>query len=82
MTDLLLQSGGFGLVAIDLGDVPDTAARRIPLASWFRFQRAVEPTATVLLVGGPGALRSGLRFSADQAAGGEEAFSYQLSALQ
>ena len=50
VTDLLLQSGGFGLVAIDLGDVPDSAARRIPLASWFRFQRAVEPTATVLLV--------------------------------
>jgi recombination protein RecA len=49
-TDLLLQSGGFGLVAIDLGDVPDLAARRIPLASWFRFQRAIEPTATVLLV--------------------------------
>ena len=50
VTDLLLQSGGFGLVAIDLGDMPDSAARRIPLASWFRFQRAVEPTATVLLV--------------------------------
>jgi hypothetical protein len=50
ITDLLLQSGGFGLVAIDLGDVPDAVARRIPLASWFRFQRAVEPTATVLLV--------------------------------
>src|ERR1700736_4047297 len=50
VTDLLLQSGGFGLVAIDLGDVPDSAARRIPLASWFRFQRAIDPTATVLLV--------------------------------
>ena len=50
ITDLLLQSGGFGLVAIDLGDVPDLAARRIPLASWFRFQRTIEPTATVLLV--------------------------------
>lgn len=50
VTDLLLQSGGFGLVAIDLGDVPDAAARRIPLASWFRFQRTVESTATVLLV--------------------------------
>ena len=37
-------------MAIDLGDVPDAEARRIPLASWFRFQRAVEPTATVLLV--------------------------------
>jgi hypothetical protein len=50
VTDLLLQGGGFGLVAIDFGDVPDSAARRIPLASWFRFQRAVEPAATVLLV--------------------------------
>jgi recombination protein RecA len=49
-TDLLLQSGGFGMVAIDLGDVPETFARRIPLTSWFRFRRAVENTATVLLV--------------------------------
>jgi hypothetical protein len=50
VTDLLLQSGGFGLVAIDLGDVPYWMARRMPLASWFRFQRALEPTTTVLLV--------------------------------
>jgi hypothetical protein len=50
VTDLLLQSGGFGLVAIDLGDVPFPMARRIPLTSWFRFQRAVENTHTVLLV--------------------------------
>jgi len=50
VTDLLLQSGGFGLVAIDLADVPFKTARRIPLTSWFRFQRAVEHTPTVLLV--------------------------------
>jgi len=50
VTDLLLQSGGFGLVVMDLGDVPHTVARRVPLASWFRFQRGVEPTSTVLLV--------------------------------
>ena len=49
-TDLLLQSGGFGLIAIDLGDIPLEAARRIPLTSWFRFRRAVENTPTVLLV--------------------------------
>jgi hypothetical protein len=49
VTDLLLQSGGFGMVAIDLGDVPFRVARRIPLTSWFRFQRAVEHTPTVLL---------------------------------
>jgi hypothetical protein len=50
VTDLLLQSGGFGMVAIDLGDVPHKIARRIPLTSWFRFQRAVEHTPTVLFV--------------------------------
>ena len=50
VTDLLLQSGGFGLVAIDLGDVPIQTARRIPLTTWFRFQRAVEYTTTVLFV--------------------------------
>jgi hypothetical protein len=50
VTDLLLQSGGFGLVMIDLADVPFQIARRIPLTTWFRFQRTVERTSTVLLV--------------------------------
>lgn len=50
VTDLLLQSGGFGMVVLDLGDIPSESARRVPLTSWFRFRRAVEPTATVLLV--------------------------------
>jgi recombination protein RecA len=49
-TDLLLQGGGFGLVVVDLGDVPAQAARRVPLTSWFRFRRAVENTRTVLMV--------------------------------
>ena len=48
--DLLLQSSGFGLVAIDLAGVPSKTARRIPLTTWFRFRRAVENTSTVLLV--------------------------------
>jgi hypothetical protein len=48
-TDLLLESGGFGLVALDLSDVPLQAARRIPLTTWFRFRRAVEHTPAVLL---------------------------------
>ena len=50
VTDLLLQAGGFGMVAVDLGDIPAESARRVPLTSWFRFRRAVEPTATVLLL--------------------------------
>ena len=48
--DLLLQAGGFGLVAMDLGDIPPASARRVPLTSWFRFRRAVENTATALVV--------------------------------
>ncbi len=48
--DLVLQAGGFGLVALDLGDVPATAARRVPLTSWFRFRRAVEETPAALVL--------------------------------
>jgi len=50
VTDLLLQSGGFGMVVLDLGDLPAESTRRVPLTSWFRFRRAVEPTSTVLLL--------------------------------
>ncbi len=50
VTDLLLQSNGFGMIALDLGDVPVSSARQIPLASWFRFRRAIEHTPTALLV--------------------------------
>jgi hypothetical protein len=48
-TDLLLESGGFGMIALDLGDLPPQSARRIPLTTWFRYRRAVEHTPTVLL---------------------------------
>ena len=50
VTDLLLQSGGFGMVVLDMGDLPAESTRRVPLTSWFRFRRAVEPTSTVLLL--------------------------------
>ncbi len=49
-TDLLLQAGGFGMVIVDMNDVPPSVARRVPLATWFRFRRAVENTNTSLLV--------------------------------
>jgi hypothetical protein len=48
-TDLLLESGGFGLIALDICDVTQQAARRIPLTTWFRFRRAVEHKPTILL---------------------------------
>ena len=47
--DLLIQGGGFGLVAMDLGDTPSKTAHRISLTSWFRLRRGVEHTPTVLV---------------------------------
>src|ERR1700728_3370751 len=47
--DLLIQGGGFGVVAMDLADTPQAAARRISMVSWFRLRRAVEYTPTVLV---------------------------------
>jgi len=49
--DLILHSGGFGLVALNLCDVPPKVARRVISTWWFRFRRALEnlPTALVVL---------------------------------
>jgi recombination protein RecA len=49
-TDLLIQGGGFGLVAVDLSDVVPKTVRQVPLNAWFRFRRAVEDTPTILLL--------------------------------
>jgi len=48
--DLLLHGGGFGFIALDLGDVAVRQVRKVPLNVWFRLRRAVEDTSTVLLV--------------------------------
>src|SRR6185295_3884680 len=53
VTDLLLHNGGFGAVVMDLGEVPPEKARRIPLASWFRFRHAIESTSTMLILISP-----------------------------
>lgn len=47
--DLIVQAGGFGLIGMDLGDLPDAAVRRISLASWFRLRHAVERTNAALV---------------------------------
>jgi recombination protein RecA len=49
-TDLLLQGGGFGLIAVDLSDIAPRVVRHVPLDSWFRFRRAVEDTPTILML--------------------------------
>jgi hypothetical protein len=48
--DLLIQAGGFGMVAVDLSDIPTRTVRQVPLNAWFRFRRAVEDTPTILLM--------------------------------
>jgi recombination protein RecA len=47
--DILLNSGGFGLVAVDLGDFSERLVNKIPLATWFRFARVVEKQRTALV---------------------------------
>lgn len=49
-TDLLLQGGGFGLVLLDLGNVPAKSSRRIISSWWYRFRRTLEATPTTLVV--------------------------------
>jgi len=51
-TDLLLHSGGWGLVVFDLGGISWVDARRINMSMWFRFRQAVENTPTILLLVG------------------------------
>ena len=41
--DLLLHSGGWGVVVFDLGSISWIDARRIPLSAWFRFQQCIFP---------------------------------------
>jgi recombination protein RecA len=48
--DVLLNGGGFGMVAMDLSDAPPRLVRQIPLSVWFRLRRSVENTSTILLV--------------------------------
>jgi hypothetical protein len=48
--DLLVHSGGFGVVAMDVCDVAAGVTGRIPLSYWYRFRRAIEATATMLVI--------------------------------
>ena len=49
--NLVLEAGGFGVVAIDLADVPAVRLKRLPFTTWLRVQRSIEgsDTACVLL---------------------------------
>lgn len=49
--NLVLQAGGFGLVAFDLADVAPRALRQFPHTTWMRIARVIEgsPTTALLL---------------------------------
>jgi hypothetical protein len=51
--NLVLRCGNFGVVALDIADLPPTALRHIPFTTWMRFQRIVENSSTVCLVVAP-----------------------------
>ncbi len=48
--DLIVRAGGFGVIALDLADVPITAVQRIPASSWLRLAHANEGRDTVCLL--------------------------------
>lgn len=48
--DLLVHSGGWGVLVLDLSDIRAEMMRKVPLSYWYRFKRAVENTPTVFIV--------------------------------
>ena len=82
-TDLLLQSGGFSAIVLDLGSTPPEFAWRIPLATWFRFRAACERTrvSLVLLTQHPCA-RSSAELVVRMAAGSMEAQHKVMTGIQ
>jgi recA bacterial DNA recombination protein len=49
-TDMILHSGGFGLIVLDLCDMSPAALGRVPISYWHRFRLAVEHTPSILLI--------------------------------
>ena len=57
--NLVLQAGGFGVVVLDLADVPLRVLKSLPFTTWLRVQRIVEGSDTAcLLVGAEPLARS------------------------
>jgi hypothetical protein len=50
--DLVLRAGGFGVVVLDLADLPPRRLRAIPAITWLRVAHATEGTDTVCLLVG------------------------------
>lgn len=48
--DVLLRDGNLPIVILDLHILPVAQLRRIPMSTWHRFRRVIEPTTTVFAV--------------------------------
>ena len=48
--NLVLQAGGFGVVAIDVADIPIVTLKRLPLTTWMRVQRTLEGSETTCVL--------------------------------
>lgn len=48
-TDLLLQTGGFAAIVLDMSDILPQHTTRIPLSTWYRFRLAAEQARTALV---------------------------------
>ena len=51
--NLVLQAGGFGVVALDLADASPAALHRIPFTTWLRVQRTIEGSDTACVLVAP-----------------------------
>jgi recombination protein RecA len=52
--DLVVRAGGFGVVALDLADLPPRAVRALPFATWLRVAHVLEGRDTACLLIGEG----------------------------
>lgn len=48
--NLVLQAGGFGVVAFDLADVPPAGLRQFPYTTWMRIARVIEGSQTAAVI--------------------------------
>lgn len=48
--NLVLQAGGFGVVAFDVADVPPAGLRQFPCTTWMRIARVIEGSQTAAVI--------------------------------
>jgi hypothetical protein len=53
--DLIVRAGGFGVIVLDVADVPPRVMRQVPMTTWLRLAHAIEgrETAGVMVGAAP-----------------------------